>query len=147
MELSQFTDYSLRVLIYVAVESEQRSSIKEIASAYDISQNHLVKVVHHLSKQGFLDTFRGRGGGIALARAPETISVGEVVRKSEKLDLVECFSAKSRNCCCLAGHCELQIALTRAKNAFLAELDKVSLSDLTTKREQLGKLLRIGATP
>ena len=129
MELSQFTDYSLRVLIYVSLRGTERSSVKEISTSFNISQNHLVKVVHNLSKMGYLETFRGRGGGIALGKQPERIGVGELVRATESLSIVECFPL-GKGTCCIAGACELQIVLSKALAAFMHELDKVTLADL-----------------
>jgi len=142
MELSQFTDFSLRVLIYVGVRDGERSSVKEIAGAYGISKNHLVKVVHNLSKLGYLETFRGRGGGIALGKPAEEICIGTVVRKTEKFSLVECFSP-SQSACCLTGHCGLQSVLRKATKLFLAEFDKVTLADFVTKKRGLRQRLGI----
>ena len=142
MELSQFTDFSLRVLIYVGAREGERSSVKEIASAYGISQNHLVKVVHNLSKLGYLETFRGRGGGIALGKPAEKICIGTVVRKTENFLLVECFSP-SQSTCCLTGHCGLQSVLRKATESFLAELDKVTLADFVSKKRGLRRRLGI----
>jgi len=141
MELSQFTDYSLRVLIHAALRGKELSSVKEIATAYDISQNHLVKVVHNLAKLGYLDTFRGKGGGIALGKPAEDIGIGKLVRATENLAILECFPS-GKGTCCIAGVCELQTIMGKALQAFLAELDKVTLADLmkrkTTLRQRLG---------
>jgi len=135
MELSQFTDFSLRALIYVAVKGEQ-ASVREIAEAYGISQHHLVKVVHRLARHGYVTTTRGRGGGVNLARNPEEIGVGEVVRVMEGLGLVECFPERGGSCV-IDGVCVLKHALGRAKAAFLAELDRMTLADLTAARRPL----------
>src|SRR5947199_7180171 len=99
MKLTAFTDYSLRVLIYVATEPERRATIAGIAGAFDISEHHLTKVVHFLGKCGWLSNVRGKGGGLELATLPELIHVGEIVRKTEGNPLpAECFEADGGNC-------------------------------------------------
>lgn len=141
MELSQFSDYALRTLIFLALRDEdERSSVREIAEAYRISQNHLVKVVHHLAKAGFLETTRGRGGGIRLARDPEEINVGEVIRKTESFGLVECLPPREGSCC-IAPACELKRVLAKAKTAFLNELDQHTLASLSGPKAKLRQLL------
>lgn len=142
MEFSQFTDYSLRVLLYLAVKGEGLSSIKEISDAYSISNNHLVKVVHNLSKLGLVETFRGRSGGITLAKSPEELVVGELVRKTENLAILECFPG-GKGTCCIIGICRLQGVLKKALDAFLAELDKVTVADMVGNRAGLGERLGI----
>ena len=143
MELNQFTDYSLRTLIFAALRSEESElvSVKEIAAAFDISENHLVKVVHSLAKLGYLDTFRGRSGGIQLARPPAEIGVGELVRAVEPLAVVECIPPR-KGTCCIKGICELQSALGRATQAFLAELDQLTLADLVKNDDELKSQLQ-----
>ncbi|MDC0276623.1 Rrf2 family transcriptional regulator, partial [Verrucomicrobiales bacterium] len=136
MELNQFTDYSLRALIFVALKNGELASVKEISSAFSISENHLVKVVHNLAKLGYLETFRGRSGGMRLAKKPSEIGVGEVVRAVESMAVVECISPR-KGTCCIKGVCELQMALGRATAAFLAELDKLTLADLVTNEQEL----------
>ena len=140
MELNQFTDYSLRVLIFVALKGGEMSSIKEIAATYAVSENHLVKVVHKLGKLGYLKTVRGRGGGVALKKAAEEIGVGEVIRDVEAMAVVECMPPRT-GACCLAGVCELQAGLVRATAAFMAELDKLTLADLVRNDVQLRRRL------
>lgn len=141
MELNQFTDYSLRTLIFAAVKEGELTSISEIADRFGISQNHLVKVVHRLAKLGYLETIRGRSGGIRLAAPPETIRIGEVVRSVETAALVECMPPR-QGACRIAGVCRLKSALARAREAFFAELDSVTLADLvgndTELKERLG---------
>jgi Rrf2 family transcriptional regulator, nitric oxide-sensitive transcriptional repressor len=133
MRLTTFTDYSLRVLLYVAAAPEGRATIAEIARAYAISEHHLVKVVHFLGKEGLLVNTRGRGGGLRLARSPERINVGAVVRVAEGEDRpAECFDRRS-NTCALAGACALQGALREALGSFYATLDRYSLEDLRLK--------------
>ncbi len=136
MELTQFTDYSLRSLIYVALQDGELTSIKSIANAFSISENHLVKVVHRLATLGYLETFRGRGGGIRLAREPGEIKIGEVVRHVESMAIVECFPNGAGKCC-IKGVCELQVALGRAARAFMSELDKLTLADLVKNDREL----------
>ncbi|MBT3569294.1 MAG: Rrf2 family transcriptional regulator [Opitutae bacterium] len=142
MELSQFTDYSLRVLIYVSLREDKLSSVKDIAESYGISQNHLVKVVHNLSKLGYLETFRGRGGGIALGKPPEEVKVGELVRATENMSILECIPPRKGGCC-LAGVCELQSVLVKAIAAFMAELDKVTLADLMKGKTSMLRRLNL----
>ena len=144
MELSQFTDYSLRTLMYLAIEDDEPplTSIDEIASAYGISKNHLVKVVHNLAKLDYINSFRGRGGGISLAKAPKAINIGNLVRQTEKLALAECFEGRTGDCC-LNGICELKQLLSRASNAFLSELDKATLADLTQSKSKMKSRLQL----
>lgn len=130
MRLTTFTDYSLRVLLYLAAAPEGRATIAEVAHAYAISENHLVKVVHFLGKEGLLVNTRGRGGGLRLADAPEDINVGAVVRLAEgDSQPAECFDRES-NTCAIAGGCALQRALREALGSFYATLDGYSLADL-----------------
>ena len=130
MRLTTFTDYSLRVLLYLAAAPEGRATIAEIASAYGVSENHLVKVVHFLGKNDLLANTRGRGGGLRLARPAQEINVGAVVRLAEAGDRpAECFD-KSTNECVLAGSCRLQRILGDALGAFYGTLDRYTLADL-----------------
>lgn len=140
MELNQFTDFSLRTLIFVAVCEEELTSVKAVAGAFGISENHLVKVVHKLSVLGYLNTFRGRSGGFTLAREASMISVGEVIRAVEPLSIVECFSEDGA--CCIKGVCALELALYRAREAFLNELDQLTIADLALNRNALLARLR-----
>lgn len=136
MRLTRYTDFALRVLIHLATHPDRLCSIGEIARAYDVSQNHLMKVVHDLGKTGYITTVRGRAGGLRLARAPEAINVGEVVRHTEEgFDLVDCAT------CVIAPACGLTSVLGKALAAFMNVLDGYTLADLTTKRSALRKLL------
>lgn len=136
MQLTRHTDYSLRVLIYLAAHGDERATIEEIARAYGISRAHLMKVVHRLGRGGFLHTVRGRGGGLRLARPPEAIRVGDVVRHTEdQLDLVECFDPGT-SCCRIEPACGLRGPLERALDAFFAVLDRTTLADLVARRRR-----------
>ena len=131
MKLKTYTDYALRVLMHLAAKPDRLSSIGEIARTYRISHNHLMKVVHDLRKEGFVDAVRGRSGGIRLARPSATISVGEVVKHTEgSFDLVDCGS------CVIAPACALTAALHEARAAFMAVLDDYSLESLVSDRKR-----------
>jgi len=143
VRLTTFTDYSLRVLMYVAAQPDRQVTIAEIAAAFDVSRNHLTKVVHHLGKAGLLTNARGRGGGVALARPAEAINLGTVVRTAEaRGPLVECFDAHT-NHCVLTPVCVLRGALEEAIDAFYAALDRYTLADITRNRGQLQSVLRV----
>jgi Rrf2 family nitric oxide-sensitive transcriptional repressor len=131
MRLTNYTDYSLRVLIYLAAQEPSKlSNIKEIAEAYSISKNHLMKVTHELGKMGVIDTIRGRNGGIKLALAPRDINVGAIVRKTEDdFRLVECFEGNA-NSCLITPICGLRHALNKALMAYFEVLDQYTLADL-----------------
>ncbi|MDD5296378.1 MAG: Rrf2 family transcriptional regulator [Rhodocyclaceae bacterium] len=128
MRLSSFSDYSLRVLAYLGVNADRLVTIAEVAQAYAISENHLMKVVHHLGRAGYLETVRGKGGGIRLAKAPEDIVIGEVVRQTESdLALVECFG---NECCRIASVCRLKSILQESLEAMFLVLDGYTLADV-----------------
>ena len=132
MQLTQWTDYTLRVLMYCAAGHgrEQPITITEVAKSYDISRSHLTKIVQELAAQSLLETTRGRGGGIRLMKPAHEINVGAVVRTTETdFHLVECFDPLT-NQCRLSNHCRLQGVLAQAMRAFLAVLDSVTLADL-----------------
>jgi len=132
MRLTQWTDYSLRILMYCAAHQDRVApvSITEIAQAHGISRSHLTKIVMDLAASGLLETTRGRGGGLRLLRPAADIRLGDVVRLGERdLTLVECFDP-SANHCVLIGRCGLQATLTHALTAFLEVLDRTRLSDL-----------------
>ena len=130
MHLTRYTDYSLRTLIYLGTRPEKLATISEIAAYHDISRNHLMKVVHQLGANGYIDTLRGKGGGIKLARPPEQIVVGDVVRSMEEnMDIVACFQPDF-NACVLAPACRLKTAMAEALQSFLATLDLYTLADL-----------------
>ena len=135
MRLTRYTDYALRVLIYLGTRPDALCSIAEISRAYDISQNHLMKVVNDLVNAGYLASTRGRFGGIKLARPAVEINVGAVIRHTEDgFDLVDCGT------CIIAAACGLTGALRQALAAFLSVLDGYTLADLITKPAELGML-------
>ncbi len=137
MELTKFSDYSLRMLLYLGLNPDRLVSIVEIADAYSISRNHLVKISNHLAQLGLIRTARGKGGGIQLAKDPEEINIGAVVRSTEgHSPLVECFDS-ANNTCCIIKSCTLKGVLKRAEKAFYAELDQHSLKNLLSNRKSL----------
>ena len=144
MQLTRYSDLSLRVLIYLAVRPHALATVEEIAGAYGISRAHLMKVVHQLGRGGFLETVRGRGGGFRLAREPAEIAVGEVVRYCEgSMKLVECFDPTTSQCR-IEPACGLRGVLEEALDAFLASLDRYTLEDLVARRRRpLDRLLEV----
>lgn len=144
MRLTVHTDYAFRVLMYLGSNSDRLCTIQEIADRYGISKNHLMKVVQALGADGFIETVRGRGGGIRLGKTPKDIGLGAVARSSEEdFRLVECFSPESDRCA-ISGACRLRSILSEAMRAFLETLDRYTLADLLAGRGQLQRLL--GAT-
>ena len=143
MKLTFYSDYSLRLLMYVSVKREALVTIQEVADAYGISENHLMKVAFELGRKGFLETVRGRGGGLRLARPPEKIGVGEVVRAMEEdFTMVECFDP-SINQCVITGPCRLRGVLSRALKAYFAVLDEYTLADLAGQNPSLSRVLAV----
>ncbi len=135
MQLSLHSDYALRILMALAAK-EARLSVDDVARQYGISRNHLAKVAQELQSQGFVNTTRGRRGGMELAKKPEDIRVGDVVRKFENLDgFVSCFGDNSAGCA-VNGVCGLKPALSGALEAFLDHLDGYRLSDLVPNRKR-----------
>ena len=141
MRLTAFSDYSMRVLLYLAAEPEERSTIAGIARAFGVSQHHLVKVVQRLGRAGLLRNQRGRNGGVRLARPAAQINVGEVMRLTEGEDMpAECFDREA-NTCRLAGSCGLQRILGEAVEQFYATLGRYSVADLRARPAKLARLL------
>ena len=141
MKLTAFTDYSLRVLIYLATEPDRRATVAEISAAFDIKANHLTKVVHHLAKCGWVATVRGKGGGLVLALPAEQISVGKVVRDTEGAALpAECFGTAQSHCA-IVRSCRLKGVLAEAVDAFHAVLDRYTLADISSNRQALAGVL------
>ncbi len=125
MRLTRYTDYALRVLMYLAAQPDQFCAISKISADYGISHNHLTKVVHDLGRLGFVQSLRGRNGGIQLARPASEITVGAVVRMTEdNFKLADCET------CVIAPGCGLNPVLEEAANAFLAVIDRYTLSEL-----------------
>ena len=142
MKLTRYTDYAMRVLIHLGSSDHRLSSIAEIARAYDISQNHLMKVVQDLGHAGFVETVRGRGGGIRLGRLPMDINLGELVRHTEAgFDLVDCSA------CMIAPACTLPRVLAEATRAFLGVLDRYTLADLLDHKLDLRRLFSFEDAP
>lgn len=147
MELSRFTDYSLRVLIYAAARDGEKITLSELAQAYRISHHHLVKIVHYLGKLGFLQNRRGRSGGILLGRKAADIRVGDVIRKTEThFNLVECFSVASDSCR-ISPTCRLKGVFQEATQAFLDVLDHYTIEDLVQSRSSILRLLSLNGSP
>jgi Rrf2 family nitric oxide-sensitive transcriptional repressor len=145
MRLNTFTDYCLRALMFVATKGEALATIDEIAAAYGISRNHLMKVVLRLGQLGYLETVRGKGGGMRLARAPAEINLGKLVRETEQdLAVVVCLQSRER-VCAIQPACLLKGALAEALAAFLAVLDGYTLADLVAPRRRLAQLLALPA--
>lgn len=143
MRLTIYADYSLRMLIYLAVRGEDLATIPEIAASYGISRHHLVKVAHQLGVKGYIQTTRGKKGGLRLGRPAGDIKVGEVVRQMEPdMALVPCFHPVNVKCP-IVPSCLLRHAIEQAREEFLAVLDEYTLADLQGPRESLRELLRI----
>ena len=141
MRLTTFSDYSLRVLIYLGLPDNARATIGDIATAYGISKNHLMKVAQFLGQQGYIETLRGKHGGLRLARAPEHINLGALVRATEAhTALVECFEPQT-SACRIEPVCALRGMLTRALQAFYAVLDEYTLADVLHNRDRLAQIL------
>lgn len=131
MQLTIFTDYGLRSLMFLATHTDRLSSVKEVANYHDISYNHLVKVIHKLSQLGYVAGTKGRGGGIRLAKSPAKLNLGDIVRELEaSMDIVECFN-RDTNTCRITKSCQLKHYLMEANKEFIATLNKYSLADAT----------------
>ena len=142
MRLTLRTDYALRTLIYVGANAGRLSTIAEIAESFDISNAHLMKIVNQLAQQGYLQSVRGKGGGIRLGRPAGQIGVGAVVRDTEQeLAVMGCLSGAGF--CRIEGCCVLRGALREATVAFLETLDGYTLADLLAPRAKLGRSLGI----
>lgn len=142
MRLTYHTDYALRVLLYLAAHpNEHLSNIQSIAAVYGISSNHLMKVVHRLKKLGYLETVRGHGGGLRLAKVPQDIILGKLVRQTEEdLAIVECFNQET-NCCVITPVCQLRSVFQEALAAFFQVLDRYTLADVMINKEPYIQLL------
>lgn len=147
MRLTLYTDYALRLLMYLALKPDALATIQEVAEAYGISRNHLMKIAQELGRGGFVETVRGRGGGLRLKTDADRIRIGDVVRATEDdFRLVECFDPTS-NRCVITGPCRLRGALAEALDAYLAVLDRFTLADLVTQRTPLEDILGLPPGP
>ena len=143
MRLTVYTDYALRMLMYLALKEDELATIAEISVSYGISKNHLMKVAHQLGVAGYVETVRGRGGGLRLARRIEAIGLGEVVRFTEPdMAIVSCFKPIDAHCA-IRPSCVLRQALQKSRDAFMSVLDDYTLSDLVRPRGRLLGLLAI----
>jgi Rrf2 family nitric oxide-sensitive transcriptional repressor len=137
MQLTQFSDYSLRLVLYLAMNDERVVPVNEVSTAYNISHHHLVKVVQRLTTEGLIVTVRGRTGGVRLKRKPEDIRIGHLVRVTEPhFTLVECFEPKT-NTCPINHVCGLKQALRSALSAYLDTLDRYTVADFLPRRAAL----------
>ncbi len=135
MQLTVFTDYGLRSLMYLAAHPERLCSVKEIAEHYDISRNHLVKVVHRLAQLEYIVSTKGKGGGIRLAREPGALKLGDLVRVLEpNMNMVECFDRETNTCRIISG-CQLKHFLFDASQAFIDRLNKHTLADAVVNKD------------
>jgi len=134
MQLTLYTDYSLRVLIYLSLHPDKLVTISEITDFYEISRNHLVKVVHNLSQKGFIESTRGKHGGLRLANEPEAIRVGDVVRATEpNFNMLACFDKADEVSCKVMPVCNLIGVIEQATQQFLGHLDQYTLADVLAK--------------
>ncbi len=141
MQLSSHSDYALRLLMKLALDPRRRQTIREIAAVYGISHNHLMKIAQELGRLGYIETLRGRGGGLRLTRPARDINIGEVVRRTEaNLALVECFDP-ANNRCVITEACRLKAVLSSALEAFFRVLDGYTLSDILEERGALAAIL------
>ena len=144
VRLTVYTDYSLRTLLYLALrDADYLATIQEIADTYNISKNHLMKVTYELGKLGYIETIRGRGGGIRLAVDPSSITIGQVVRQTEDdFNIVECFNHE-QNLCIISPACKLKHILYDAMQAYLNVLNQYTLADVAQNKDELLELLKI----
>jgi Rrf2 family nitric oxide-sensitive transcriptional repressor len=143
MRLTLHTDHALRMLMLLAIEPDELHTIEAIARRYAISRNHLMKITQTLVQTGFIESLRGRGGGLRLARAAESINLGTIVRATEdSFALVECFD-REHNTCLITSACGLRGPLEEALHAFLAVLDRYSLDDLVKSPKMLRRMRQL----
>jgi Rrf2 family nitric oxide-sensitive transcriptional repressor len=150
MRLTTYTDYGLRVLIYLGLRGERLTTIQEISEQYGISRNHLMKLVHELGQLGYVETIRGKHGGLRLGRPPDRITVGEIVRRLEPdMALVECFQPSDVHDvqCQIVRDCVLRPALQQALERFLMTLDGYTLADLLVPAEELSRSFPVSLEP
>lgn len=140
MYLTRHADYTMRLLIHLAVQPGGTATIKDVAEHYGISRNHLMKVAHRAVQAGYVRGARGRDGGLSLAKPAAEIGIGEVLRQAEEWNLAECFHAES-NRCTISGGCGLRPVLKEALDAYFAVLDRYTLADVVRRRSLLVQLL------
>ncbi len=146
MRLTTMTDYALRLLMYVGQHRDQLCTIAEVAQVYGISETHLMKITHQLGLAGWIETVRGKGGGMRLAREPAQINLGELVRSVEPdFLLVECLTISSA--CTLTGRCGLTRVFSDALDAFMRQLDSHTLADVLPPVRRIGKRASVVAVP
>ena len=134
MQLTSYTDYSLRALLYIADQPGRLVTVSEIAEHYGVSRNHMVKVVHNLGATGYIETVRGKSGGVRLAKLPEDIRVAEIVQMTEPhMDIQECFNPETNNCP-LLGDCRLTGVFFEARDSFMNVLNSYTLADMLTNK-------------
>lgn len=142
MKLTLYSDYCLRVLLYLGLKDDELATIREIADRYGISRNHLMKVVYELNRAGYIETLRGKRGGMRLRRAPADIGIGELIRTTEgDFLLVECFGTD--NHCRITDACRMRPLLREALEAFFSVLDRYTLADLLDERRELRALVNL----
>ncbi len=140
MQLTVFTDYGLRSLMYLAANAGKQCSVRDIAEHYGISRNHLVKVIHRLAQLGYITSSKGKGGGIQLAHAPQTLHLGDLVMVLEpNMNLVECFNAET-NTCTVVSACTLKHFLVKANKAFIDTLNTYTLADAVVNKALFMKI-------
>jgi Rrf2 family nitric oxide-sensitive transcriptional repressor len=143
MQLTAFTDYALRMLMGLGAVAPEKLTVGQLSAAYGISVHHLLKVANELAALGYVETIRGKSGGVRLAKSPEAICIGEVVRAVEaELGVVPCLRTGDAPCV-IAPACRLKRVLTEATERFFAELDQHTLADLLEPRHQLQRLLQL----
>ncbi|MHB1286039.1 MAG: Rrf2 family transcriptional regulator [Leptospirales bacterium] len=141
MQLTLYSDYSIRVLLYLATKNDSPATISEVAESFQVSRNHLVKVVHNLSLNGYIRTTRGKKGGMVLGRSPDLICIGELLRKTEPdFQIVECLGPEPSRCP-IDAVCGLKFILKGAIEAFLKQLDQYTLLDITRNKDVLRPIL------
>ncbi|CAG4883356.1 HTH-type transcriptional regulator NsrR [Georgfuchsia toluolica] len=141
MKLTTFSDYTLRVLMFLTINRDRLATIPEIAAAYNISENHLMKVVHQLARSGVIESVRGKGGGIRLAHEPEDIRLGQIIRASESsAPIVECLGVEE-SACSIVPACRLRDILVSAFATLYDVLDEHTLADLVGNRRALKRVL------
>lgn len=145
MRLTTYTDYALRILMYVSLKEGEKATIKDISGCYKISKNHVMKIVHELGRAGLLATSRGVSGGVLLAKSPEEISLRDVMLITEPdFKIVECFDCGESECP-LVGHCELHRTLNIGLKAFLDVMEGVTIADLVRSKGTVARLLNLPA--